>query len=81
MTTTKLGTKRSSGSRKLSSDSAKKRAKAFNGNGVPSPETKNSSLRHDFKLSIKNLLFLRGEENRHGVEFKDAEVDLISKTL
>jgi len=26
-------------------------------------------------------LFLRGEEKRHGVEFKDAEVDLISKTL
>ena len=47
MTTTKSGTKRSSGSRKAGSDSAKKKAKALDGEGIPSLEGNGSSLRPD----------------------------------
>jgi len=73
--TVRSGTKRPSGSRSGNS-SSRKRSRTSTGKAIPS-----ASLRPDLLVYVKSLLFLRGEEKRHGVPLRDEEADLIKKTL
>ena len=83
-TTTRSGEKRTSTSNESSpTPSKKKRSSGTTTAGAASSNTNATAKpsRPDFLPYIQNLLFFRGEEKRDGVSLREAEEDLVNKTL